>query len=102
MERAWRVVIGRPRDFKDPSVFHKISLAVFLAWVGLGSDAITSSAYGPEGVLPSIMERGNSTYLAILLALAMTATVFVMSHAYSRIIEHFPSGGGGFSWRASY
>jgi len=47
-ESAWRVVIGRPRDFKDPGVFHKISLAVFLAWVGLGSDAITSSAYGPR------------------------------------------------------
>ena len=96
LERAWRVVIGRPRDFKDPSVFHKISLAVFLAWVGLGSDAITSSAYGPEECYRALMERGNSTYLAILLALAMTATVFVMSHAYSRIIEHFPSGGGGY------
>ena len=48
LESAWRVVIGRPRDFKDPGVFHQISLAVFLAWVGLGSDAITSSAYGPD------------------------------------------------------
>jgi amino acid transporter len=96
LEGVWRVLIGRPRDFKDPGVFHKISLAVFLAWVGLGSDAITSSAYGPEECYRALMEHGNSTYLAILLALAMAATVFVMSHAYSRIIEHFPSGGGGY------
>jgi amino acid transporter len=95
-ESSWRLVIGRPRDFKDPGVFHKISLAVFLAWVGLGSDAITSSAYGPEECYRALMEHGNATYLAIFLALAMTATVFVMSYAYSRIIEHFPSGGGGY------
>jgi amino acid transporter len=96
LESAWRVVIGRPRDFKDPGVFHQISLAVFLAWVGLGSDAITSSAYGPDECYRALIEHGNSTYLAILLALATTATVFVMSYAYSRIIEHFPSGGGGY------
>ncbi len=95
-ESSWRLVIGRPRDFRDPGVFHKISLAVFLAWVGLGSDAITSSAYGPEECYRALMEHGNATYLAVFLALAMTATVFVMSHAYSRIIEHFPSGGGGY------
>ena len=96
LESAWRVVIGRPRDFKDPGVFHKISLAVFLAWVGLGSDPITSSAYGPEECYRALMEHGNSTYLAVFLVVGMMTTVFVMSYAYSRIIEHFPSGGGGY------
>jgi hypothetical protein len=31
-----------------------------------------------------------------LLAVATAATVFVISHAYSRIIEHFPFGGDGY------
>ncbi len=30
------------------------------------------------------------------MALATALTVFVMSYAYSRIIEHFPTGGGGY------
>jgi amino acid transporter len=34
--------------------------------------------------------------LAVALALASALTVFIISYAYSRIIEHFPSGGGGY------
>ena len=34
--------------------------------------------------------------MAVLLALATALTVFIISYAYSRIIEHFPSGGGGY------
>jgi amino acid transporter len=34
--------------------------------------------------------------LAIFLALATSLTVFIISYAYSRIIEHFPHGGGGY------
>ncbi|HEX7597103.1 MAG TPA: APC family permease, partial [Polyangia bacterium] len=36
------------------------------------------------------------TYLAAFMAVATAVTVFVMSYAYSRIIEHFPTGGGGY------
>jgi amino acid transporter len=32
----------------------------------------------------------------MLLALATAFTVFIISYAYSRIIEHFPHGGGGY------
>ena len=35
-------------------------------------------------------------YLAIFLALAIAATVFIISACYSHIIEEFPSGGGGY------
>ena len=35
-------------------------------------------------------------YLAVFLALATIATVFVISSCYSHIIEEFPSGGGGY------
>jgi len=39
---------------------------------------------------------GSHTYLAIFLALGTAFTVFVISYSYTRIIEHFPSGGGGY------
>ncbi len=89
-------MVGRPRDFKDPGVFHKISLVAFLAWVGMGADGLSSSAYGPDESFRSLLEHGNVTYLAVFMALATALTVFVMSYAYSRIIEHFPTGGGGY------
>jgi len=89
-------MVGRPRDFKDPGVFHKISLVAFLAWVGMGADGLSSSAYGPDESFRSLLEHGNTTYLAVFMALATALTVFVMSYAYSRIIEHFPTGGGGY------
>src|SRR5207249_1238235 len=82
-----------PRDLSDASMLHKISLIAFLAWVGLGADGLSSSAYGPE---EAYRQLGTHSYLAILLAGAAAATVFIISYAYSRVIEHFPSGGGGY------
>src|SRR5207249_3105023 len=84
---------GRPRDVLDPGVFHKVSLAAFLAWVGLGADGLSSSAYGPEEAFKALGPHG---YLAVAMAGAIALTVFIISYAYSRIIEHFPSGGGGY------
>ena len=86
-------VFGKPRNLKDPKVFHTISLVAFLAWVGLGADGLSSSAYGPD---ESFRALGTHTYLAVALALATAFTVFIISYAYSRLIEHFPSGGGGY------
>jgi hypothetical protein len=37
------IIIGRARNVRDPDVFHRISLIAFLAWVGLGSDGLSSS-----------------------------------------------------------
>ena len=86
-------VFGMPRNLKDPQIFHKLSLIPFLAWIGLGADGLSSSAYGPEEAFRSL---GQHTYLAVFIALATIFTVFVISYAYSRIIEHFPYGGGGY------
>ncbi len=91
--RFKRAILGAPRDIKDPHVFHRISLIAFLAWVGLGADGLSSSAYGPD---ESFRALGTHTYLAIGLALATAFTIFIISYAYSRIIEHFPFGGGGY------
>ena len=91
--RIRRAVVGPPRDLRDRSLFHRLSLVAFLAWVGLGADGLSSSAYGPEECFRTL---GQHTYLAIALAFVMAATVTVISIAYSRVIEHFPSGGGGY------
>jgi amino acid transporter len=93
VKTAWRKMVGGPRDIRDPSLFHKISLVAILAWIGLGSDGLSSSAYGPEEAFRVL---GKHTYLALFLALATALTVFIISYAYSRIIEHFPGGGGGY------
>jgi amino acid transporter len=88
-----RMVLGKPRDIRDPKTYHHISLVAFLAWVGLGADGLSSSAYGPD---ESFRALGQHHYLAVGLALATAFTVFIISYAYSRIIEHFPFGGGGY------
>ena len=91
--RLRRTLLGAPRSISDPSLFHRISLIAFLAWVGLGADGLSSSAYGPE---ESFRALGDQTYLAIALAVATAFTIFIISYAYSRIVEHFPYGGGGY------
>jgi len=86
-------VIGRPRNINDPSIFHKLSLIALLSWIGLGADGLSSSSYGPEEAFKVIIEH---TYLAVFLAIATAVTVFVISYTYSKIIEQFPHGGGGY------
>jgi len=86
-------LFGKPKDPLDPKVFHQISLVAFLAWVGLGADGLSSSAYGPE---EAYLALGQHFYLALPLALLTAITVFVISASYSQIIELFPTGGGGY------
>lgn len=91
--RVRRTLFGRPRDLQDRRLFHRVSLIAFLAWVGLGADGLSSSAYGPEEAFKAL---GEHTYLAVALAGLMAGTVLLISAAYRRIIEEFPSGGGGY------
>ena len=90
-EKLRRRLIGPPRDIHEPSLFHKMSLIPVLAWIGLGADGLSSSSYGPEEAFKAL---GPHSYLAVFLALATALTVFIISYAYTRIIEHFPHGGG--------
>lgn len=87
------ILFGKPRDPNDPKIFHKISLVAFLAWVGLGADGLSSSCYGPDEAFRAL--QGHE-YLAFYLAFLMAFTVAIISFAYSLLIEHFPSGGGGY------
>src|SRR5438309_10979187 len=93
VQRFKRILLGRPKDLQDPQLFRHISLAAFLAWVGLGADGLSSSAYGPQEAFKNL---GEHTYLAVFLAVATAFTVLIIAAAYSRVIEHFPFGGGGY------
>jgi amino acid transporter len=91
--RLKQLIFGKPRDIKDPHVFHNVSLIAFLAWVGLGADGLSSSAYGPDEAFRAL---GSHTHLAIILVAMTAITIVVISIAYSNLIEHFPGGGGGY------
>ncbi|HEX9406499.1 MAG TPA: APC family permease [Thermoanaerobaculia bacterium] len=92
-KRIRRLIIGPPRDVTDPKIFHHVSLIAFLAWVGLGADGLSSSAYGPEEGYKAL---GAHFHLSILLVAMTALTVAVISIAYSNLIQHFPGGGGGY------
>ena len=87
------MLVGKPRDLKDPHIFQHVSLVAFLAWVGLGADGLSSSAYGPDEAYRAL---GIHTHLALLLVFMTAITIIVISVAYSDLIEHFPGGGGGY------
>jgi hypothetical protein len=92
-ERLGRVLFGPPRDLSDRRLFHRLSVVAFLAWVGLGADGLSSSSYGPQEAFRTV---GEHVYLALPIAGLTMATVFIISACYSRIIERFPHGGGGY------
>jgi len=92
-EKLRHLVIGKPLDPFSAQTRQHIALAAFLAWVGLGADGLSSSAYGPEEAFKAL---GVHTHLGLFLALATAATVFIISLAYNQVIELFPTGGGGY------
>ena len=87
------VVFGPPRDPMAPETRKHIALAAFLAWIGIGADGLSSSAYGPA---EAFMALGPYSDLAVYLAIATAFTVFLISLAYNQVIELFPNGGGGY------
>lgn len=88
-----KTVIGEKLDINDSQVLHKLSLAAFFAWVGLGSDGLSSSCYGPSEIMQTL---GAHTSLSLIVAFASLVTIFIISSSYSQIIELFPNGGGGY------
>src|ERR1700744_2788871 len=86
-------LLGPPRDPFSQQTHKHIALIAFLAWVGLGADGLSSSCYGPE---EAFLALGQHTSLALFLALATAATVFIISLGYNQVSELFPTGGGGY------
>jgi amino acid transporter len=96
-EKTRTFLFGPAKDIHDEHTFHSLALVAMLAWVGLGADGLSSSAYGPDEAFRQLTRNGGDhTSLAVGLAAGTALTVFIISYAYSKIIEHFPSGGGGY------
>jgi amino acid transporter len=93
VRRMRRIVIGKARNVSDPEIFRHTTLIAFLAWVGLGADGLSSSAYGPEEAYKAL---GPHSHLAIILTAMTALTIAVISTAYANLIEYFPGGGGGY------
>ena len=93
LERLRGLILGGRKNLFDPRIHHQLALIAFFAWVGLGSDGLSSSSYGPE---EAFLTLGAHTHLALYLTVAMVLTVFLISASYTQIIELFPSGGGGY------
>src|SRR5574341_1314512 len=93
VRRLKTLIIGGKHDIEDTSLFHKLSLIAFFAWVGLGADGMSSSCYGPE---ETFLALGGHLSLSVFVALMSGITVLVIAASYSQIIELFPTGGGGY------
>lgn len=91
--KIYQLIIGKPHNPFDQQTRKKIALSAFLAWIGLGADGLSSACYGPEQAFLSL---GSHTNLAVYLAIAIAASVFIISFAYNQVVELFPSGGGGY------
>ena len=85
MKRLRSLILGPPRDPLDPEISQRVLLAAMLAWVGFGANGLSSALYGPEKAYVAL---GTHTELAPLLAIATTATVFVIALAYSQVGPH--------------
>jgi amino acid transporter len=93
LKKLKHFLLGPPRDPFSRQTQNHIALIAFLAWVGLGADGLSSSCYGPE---EAFLALGTHTSLGIYLAIATALTVFIISIAYTQVIELFPHGGGGY------
>ena len=87
------IFIGKARTLQDKSIFHKLSLVAFFAWIGLGADGISSSCYGPE---EAFRHLAGHPMLAVFVAIGIVFTIFIICSSYSQIIRLFPHGGGGY------
>jgi amino acid transporter len=87
------LILGKPLDPMKSETRHSMVLVAFLAWVGLGADGLSSSAYGPEETFRAL---GTHTHLGLYMAIATAVTVFIIALAYNQVIELFPTGGGGY------
>lgn len=92
-EKLKNTFIGRAKTLQDKGLFHKLTLVAFFAWIGLGSDGISSSCYGPEEAFRNLQ---GHTSLAIFVAVGSVLTILIISSSYNQIIKLFPHGGGGY------
>src|SRR2546428_13957290 len=90
-QKLRQLVIGAPLDPLNQSTRQHIALAAFLAWVGLGADGLSSSAYGPEEAFKAL---GSHAHLGLYMAVATAATRFIILSGHYQGIEAFSRGRG--------
>ena len=93
IQKMKTLVLGGKHDIEDTSLFHRLTLIAFFAWIGLGADGLSSSCYGPEEAFIALQ---GHTHLSVFIALMTATTIFIIAASYSQIIELFPTGGGGY------
>ena len=93
MHAASASVLGKPRDLRDRRLFHRLSL---IAVPRLGRPRRGRALVvglrprgGVQGARRAHLPRRGARRLTAV-------TVLLISAAYSRIIEQFPTGGGGY------
>ena len=85
--------LGKIKDPLKQVSRRQIALIAFMAWIGLGSDGLSSANYGPEEAFKAL---GHYPMLGVFLALMIAVTVFIIAGAYNQVVELFPNGGGGY------
>jgi amino acid transporter len=94
LQQLRQAVLGSDRDVGDPRVLERITVGVLAAWIAMGGDLLGSCVYGPDVLARS--SAGNRSVLLVAGA-ATLGTLAVLAYAYTRMVAHFPHGGGGYT-----
>jgi len=90
-----RVIIGSP--FATSQAIHE-RLTKVKALPIFSSDALSSSAYGPEEILIALVVAGSGTLSAALpIAGAIVLLLAILTISYRQTIKAYPSGGGAYT-----
>lgn len=87
-------LFGSDRDVHDPHLFQRITVGAFAAWIAMGGDLLGSCVYGPD-----LLGRSSGGHRGVVFV-AMCATLLtlaLLALAYTRMVERFPHGGGGYT-----
>ena len=68
LDRLRGLLLGGPKNLLDPRIHHNLALIAFFAWIGLGSDGLSSASYGPE---EAYLTLGAHTHLAVYLVIKL-------------------------------
>ncbi|MGC4000876.1 MAG: amino acid permease [Anaeromyxobacter sp.] len=87
-------VLGADHDVNDPRIFERVTVGVLMAWIAMGGDLLGSCVYGPD-----VLTRASAGHRSVLVVagLATLLTLGVLAYAYTRMVAHFPHGGGGYT-----
>jgi amino acid transporter len=93
--KSWRTwLIGRPLQTADAphqAIGKLIGLAVF------SSDAISSTAYGPQEMLVVLAAAGSAAFsLSFPIAIAIVILLAILTISYEQTIHAYPGGGGAY------